>query len=165
MVPPDQFSLKKLVHSRTKIFRGGPIFNEKIGPLDQNFMENWSPGPKFQRTNFPVKAHQRPPASLGVATTTMGTSARTRLPFLGEMFLLVVDAHSKWLKVAIVNSATSTNTIDNLRMMFSTHGLPEVIVSDNGTAFSSEEFSEFTCRNSIRHFRTPPYHPSSNRQV
>ena len=81
------------------------------------------------------------------------------------MFLLAVDAHSKWLEVAIVNSATSTNTVDNLRMMFSTHGLPEVIVSDNGTAFSSEEFSDFTCRNNIRHIRIPPYHPSSNGQV
>ena len=86
-------------------------------------------------------------------------------PFLGKMFFLVVDAHSKWLEVAIVNSATSTNTIDNLRMMFSTHGLPEVIVSDNGSVFSSKEFSEFTCRNNIRHIRTPPYHPSSNGQV
>ncbi|KAI6648346.1 hypothetical protein LOD99_12155 [Oopsacas minuta] len=81
------------------------------------------------------------------------------------MFFLVVDAHSKWLKVAIVNSATSTNTIDNLRMMFSTHGLPEVIVSDNWSVFSSKEFSEFTCRNNIRHIRTPPHHPSSNGQV
>ena len=44
----------KLVHSRTKIFRGGPIFHEKIGPPDQNSMKNWSPGPKFSRTNFPV---------------------------------------------------------------------------------------------------------------
>ena len=81
------------------------------------------------------------------------------------MFLLAVDAHSKWLEVAIVNSATSTNTVDNLRMMFSTHGLPEVIVSDNGTVFPSEEFSDFTCRNNIRHIRIPPHHPSSNGQV
>ena len=81
------------------------------------------------------------------------------------MFLSAVDAHSKWLEAAIVNSATSTNTVDNLRMMFSTHGLSEVIVSDNGTAFSSEEFSDFTCRNNIRHIRIPPHHPSSNGQV
>ena len=109
---------------------------------------------------FETFAHQRSPASLGVAATTMGTGTRRlRWTILRQMFLLVVDAHSKWLEVAIVNSATSNNTIDNLKMMFATHGLPEVIV------LIMEEFSEFVCRNSIRHIRTPPYHPSSNGQV
>ena len=86
-------------------------------------------------------------------------------PFLGKQFLLVVDAHSKWLEIEIVNSTTSSSTIEKLRSMFATHGLPESIVSDNGTAFTSEEFREFMERNSIRHIRTAPYHPSSNGQV
>ena len=54
-------------------------------------------------------------------------------PFLGKWFLLMVDAHSKWIEVGIVSSATSTSTIEKLRAIFATHGLPEVIVSDNGT--------------------------------
>ena len=86
-------------------------------------------------------------------------------PFDVKMFLLAIDAHSKWLEVSILNSATSSTTIDELRKMFATHGLPEVLVSDNGPAFSSTEFQEFMKRNSIRHIRTAPYHPSSNGQV
>ena len=35
-------------------------------------------------------------------------------PYLGNWFLIVVDAHSKWLEVKIVNSATTTSTIDHL---------------------------------------------------
>ena len=84
---------------------------------------------------------------------------------LGKMFLLVVDAHSKWIEVAIVNSATSSTTIERLRQMFATHGLPETMVSHNGTVFTSMEFSEFCRRNHIRHIRTAPYHPASNGQV
>ena len=49
--------------------------------------------------------------------------------------------------------------------MFATHGLPETIVSDNGTVFTSPEFKNLTTRNCIRHIRTALYHPSSNGQV
>ena len=59
------------------------------------------------------------------------------------MFLVVVDAHSKWIEVSIVNSATSVVTIQKLRSMFSTHGLPKVVVSDNGSVFTSSEFQQF----------------------
>ena len=62
-------------------------------------------------------------------------------------------------------SATSTTTIEKLRAIFATHGLPETFASDNGTVFTSAEFQEFTKRNNIKHIRTAPYHPSSNGQV
>ena len=49
--------------------------------------------------------------------------------------------------------------------MFVRFGLPEVLVSDNGTCFTSSDFSEFTSRNGIKHLRIAPYHPSSNGQT
>ena len=78
------------------------------------------------------------------------------------MFLILVDAHSKWIDVHPVKNANSTTTIQKLRSIFATHGLPEMIVSDNGSVFTSSEFKEFTSRNAIRHVTTAPYHPSSN---
>ncbi|XP_048244738.1 uncharacterized protein K02A2.6-like [Haliotis rufescens] len=83
-------------------------------------------------------------------------------PFLGKMFLVCIDAHSKWLEVFPVNSATSTATIDCLRHMFATHGLPDQVVTDNGTCFTREEFSVFMKRNGITHTCVAPYHPASN---
>ena len=38
----------------------------------------------------------------------------------------------------------------------------EVLVTDNGTPFTSTVFAEFTRNNGIRHVRVSPYHPSSN---
>ena len=83
-------------------------------------------------------------------------------PFMGKMFLVIVDAYSKWLDVQVVSSATSQNTITVLRSLFATHGLPELIVSDNGTVFTSEQFRDFLKKNGIRHITSAPYHPSTN---
>ena len=82
--------------------------------------------------------------------------------FLGKFFFVLIDAHSKWLKVHIVNSLSSKVTIQKLQQIFATHGLPEQLVSDNGTAFTSHEFQLFMKQCGIHHIRTSPYHPSSN---
>ena len=86
-------------------------------------------------------------------------------PLEGKMLLLIADAHSKWIDAHVTSSATSSSTIELLRRMFATLGLPEILVSDNATAFMSSELQEFLKKNGIRHVRTPPYHPASNRQV
>ena len=83
-------------------------------------------------------------------------------PFEGKMFLVVVDSHSKWLDVIPVANANTVTTIKELRKQFATHGIPNIIVSDNGTAFTSGEFSEFMVKNGIRHLKTAPYHPATN---
>ena len=46
--------------------------------------------------------------------------------------------------------------------MFATHGIPETLVSDNGSVFTGKEFQQFIRLNSIKHVTTVPYHPASN---
>lgn len=83
-------------------------------------------------------------------------------PFLGKMFLVIVDAHSKWIDVYPGNTATSQVTIEKLRQCFSIHGLPQTLVSDNGTCFTSQEFQAFLKQNGIQHITSAPFHPASN---
>ena len=83
-------------------------------------------------------------------------------PFMGRMFLILVDAHTKWLDIHMTNSATSQVTIEKMRSTFAMLGLPEVLVTDNGTTFTSTEFEEFCKRNAICHVTSSPYHPASN---
>ncbi|KAI2648573.1 hypothetical protein H4Q32_018706 [Labeo rohita] len=82
-------------------------------------------------------------------------------PFLGRMFLVLVDSHSKWMEVYPTMHATSQITIEKLRRCFSTHGLPKMLVSDNGSCFTSEEFGIFMKRNGIQHVMSALHHPSS----
>ncbi|XP_046548469.1 uncharacterized protein K02A2.6-like [Haliotis rubra] len=86
-------------------------------------------------------------------------------PFQGHSFLVVVDAHSKWMEVIPLSLTTATITIKHLRKIFATFGLPEHIVSDNGAQFTSGEFQTFLRRNNIRHTRTAPNHPATNGQA
>lgn len=83
-------------------------------------------------------------------------------PFMQRMFLIVVDAYSKWIDVVMMTSTTSESTINALRYLFSSYGLPVEIVSDNGPQFVSEEFETFLKENGIRHIKSAPYHPASN---
>ena len=53
-------------------------------------------------------------------------------------------------------------TITGLRQVFSLHGIPEQIVSDNGPQFASSEFAEFARLNGIKHICISPYRPASN---
>jgi hypothetical protein len=64
-------------------------------------------------------------------------------PVKNKYFLIVVDAHSKWVEIFPSNGPTAGDTIKNLRQSFSRFGLPVSIVSDNGTCFTSREFQDF----------------------
>ena len=80
-------------------------------------------------------------------------------PFLGKMFFIAVNAHSKWPEVYEMSTNT---TIEVLRHMFATYGLPEQVVSDNEPQFTSSDFSEYMRSNGMKHIRCAPYHPSFN---
>ena len=64
-----------------------------------------------------------------------------------KMILVTTDAYSKWIDAQVVTTVTASVTIEHLRTLFSTHGLPEVLVSDNDTQFMSTEFEEFVRKN------------------
>ena len=83
-------------------------------------------------------------------------------PFMGHMFLVLIDSYSKWIDVHIMQSITAAKTIEKLRIVFANHGLPRSVVTDNGPSFISEEFKSFLEKNGIQHSTTSLYHPSSN---
>lgn len=86
-------------------------------------------------------------------------------PFQGQEFLILVDAYSKWVEVRHMTSTSAGPTVDALREIFATHGVPDVIVSDNGGQFRSSEYQEFLERNLIRRVPIAPRRPSGNGQA
>ena len=86
-------------------------------------------------------------------------------PFLGWMWLILIDAYSKWIEIVKMSNTNSGSTIKALRDIFSRFGLPQSIVSDNGPQLISIEMSQFMKKNGIHHILIPSYHPASNGQA
>lgn len=84
-------------------------------------------------------------------------------PFQGYHFLIVMDAKSKWAEIIPCHQApTSNSSIELLQDIFSRNGFPDVLVSDNATIFTSEEFQQYCRKAGIFQKFTAPGHPATN---
>ena len=60
-----------------------------------------------------------------------------------KIFLIIVDAYSKWLDVHPINTVTSSATNLKLHHTFVKHNLSDQCMTDNATCFISSDFEEF----------------------
>lgn len=65
----------------------------------------------------------------------------------GVHYLLTVDYFSHYPEVTRLTSTTSGVVISALKSTFARHGIPEVLRSDNGPQYASQEFAEFASSN------------------
>ncbi|XP_011263559.1 uncharacterized protein K02A2.6-like [Camponotus floridanus] len=95
-----------------------------------------------------------------------GPWKRIHIDFAGPInntyCFLVVDAYSKWPEIIDTRSPNADFVMSTLEDLVARHGLPETIVSDNGTQFTGTTFKTFCETNGIQHVRTAPFHPQSN---
>lgn len=85
-------------------------------------------------------------------------------PVVGTMLFIVIDAYSKWIEVKPTSSSSSAATIEILDELFATYGVPLTVVSNNGTQFTSTEFTSFLQMSGVKYHRlTSPYHPATDR--
>lgn len=87
-------------------------------------------------------------------------------PLHGKMFLVFVDAYTKWIECfPLSGSYSSVVVIEKLQEVMSRFGNIQVLVSDNGSSFTSQEFRDYCTLNGITHLTSPTYSPSSNGQA
>ena len=83
----------------------------------------------------------------------------------GEYLFVVIEAYSRFPEVVIVRSTSASCIIPQLDRIFSTHGIPHVVRSDNGPPFTSEEIREYMQENGIDHRRITPLWPQANSEA
>ncbi|ETX01927.1 MAG: hypothetical protein ETSY2_36450 [Candidatus Entotheonella gemina] len=61
----------------------------------------------------------------------------------GATYLLVVDYFSRYIEIARLDRTTTADVVTHLKSIFARHGIPEILISDNGPQYSSREFQDF----------------------
>lgn len=80
----------------------------------------------------------------------------------GHEYLLVVDTYSKFPEIMILKNQTSYEIINCLKAIFSRHGIPQLVYSDNGTNFVSQEMKNFAKQWKFSLKTSTPQYPQSN---
>jgi hypothetical protein len=83
----------------------------------------------------------------------------------GDSYLVTMDYYSKYIDIAYLPRLTSAIVIDKLKGIFAHHGIPEVLVTDNGMQFASDAFAMFAKEWNFVHETSSPTYPQSNGQA
>jgi transposase InsO family protein len=79
--------------------------------------------------------------------------------------LVAVDKFSKWIEAFHVTNQEATTVVKFFESIVYRYGVPNSIITDNGTNFTSGEFQEFAKKLGIKIKYASVAHPKSNGQV
>ena len=82
-----------------------------------------------------------------------------------DSVLVVVDYFSRFYEIGVMRSTTSEKIIERLEEIFTTHGLPLSVTSDNGPQFRCDVFEQYLEGRAVEHRKTTPLWPQANGEV
>ena len=73
-----------------------------------------------------------------------------------------MDYYSRLIEITKLYGTTAEAVIQLWKNIFSRHGIPEEVVTDNGSQFDSSAFHRFSQEYQFRHISSSPYYPRNN---
>lgn len=80
----------------------------------------------------------------------------------GTEYVVVVDSLTKFWEFEPLPELTAETVITKIKSVFARHGVPEVVISDNGPQYACEAFKKFAVSWGFIHYTSSPHHPSGN---
>ena len=79
-----------------------------------------------------------------------------------QKYVVVMGYYSRFIEILRLVETTSHVVIQKLKSVFARWGIPEELISDNGTQFKSLQFDEFKAKYGFKHTTSSPDHPQAN---
>lgn len=80
----------------------------------------------------------------------------------GNKYLITADWRSGWFNTRHMNCTDASHVIKELRAQFMDTAVPEVLYTDGGPPFNSQEYADFCRRWGVRNISSSAYYPRSN---
>ena len=148
--------------NKTKALLREKVWFPKIDKLVQSTLEKC----------LPCKAVSKPkqPEPLSMTDMPKGPWEKIHIDFYGplpsgEYLLVAVDRYSRFPEVEIVRSTKASTVIPKLDKIFATHGIPNIIKSDNGPPFNGDEYKKYLDILGIKPEFATPYWPQGNAEA
>ena len=76
-----------------------------------------------------------------------------------------MDYYSIWVEIKVLTTQTTKSVFTAAKELFATHGIPDIVISDNGPCFSAVPFPEFATKYGFVQTTSSPRFPQANREV
>ena len=110
---------------------------------------------KPEQCREPIRQHEVPDRPWSKVGTDL-------FVFNNQTYIVAVDYYSNFIEMDRLRDASSRTTIKVLKTYFARHGIPDVLMSDNGPQYASEEFHYFSREWKFKHVTSSPRYPQSN---
>ncbi|UYV75139.1 hypothetical protein LAZ67_12002608 [Cordylochernes scorpioides] len=122
---------------------------------------NKVPGGKQQGFLHPIKSGKRPFSI--VHMDHVGPFVRSTKG--NQELLVIVDNLTRFVRLSPVRNTSTQNVLKVMKSFVNDFGLPDKIISDRGSCFTSKQFEEFCRGNGIHHTLNSTKHPQGNGMV
>ena len=158
-----QAAMLKLLHSshqgivRTKQLARDTLFWPSMNKQIEEIISKCSvcQAARAQQQKEPMLSFQVPKLPYEIVSTDL-------FELDGTMYLSTFDHYSGYLDVDELRTTTSHAVIQVLKRLFAQHGIPQMLISDNGPQFSSFEFCQFATQWQFKHQTVSARYPQAN---
>ena len=82
--------------------------------------------------------------------------------YINRDYIILVDYYSRFIEIFRLRDTKSSSVIATMKHIFSIHGIPKILFSDNGPQYASREFRNFSLSWDFEHNTSSPEFPQSN---
>ena len=133
------------MRARTSVFWPG-ITKEVINQVNQ-----CNPRQKYQRN-----AAKEPILQPELPNQAWERLSSDLFELKGQQYLILTDQYRRFTVIRRLTGTTSSAVINHLKSIFTEHGIPTQLLTDNGLQYSSTEFKHFMNVYGVEHITSSP---------